>query len=63
MRGIKTEKIKLDDVRSTTSLAAIFKQVKDSLQRESKIPIRMVLLDRNKKQCNLLVSFIYDGKK
>lgn len=63
MIGIKTEKIKLNDTPATISLAKVFERARDVLQQENKIPIRMILLDRKRKQCDLLVSFIYDTAK
>lgn len=62
MRYIKTEKIRLGDMPRAVSLATVFGQARNILQRENKVPVRMVLLNRGKKYCDLLVSFIYDEK-
>lgn len=63
MISIKTEKIKLSNTPAAVSLAEVFKRAKSALQHEGKVPIRMIVLNRNRNQCDLLVSFIYGKTK
>lgn len=60
MRGIKTEKITLTNIKPSDTLSTIFDQAKSVLKQAKRLPLRLVLLQRKNREASLLVSFVYD---